>query len=164
VFVDKKKITRELVELFIRVVERYNALEKIPVTAGSRHKVYHSERHMIDRVGDQPGMNLTEFARSIGVTKGAVSQVVSKLETKGLVRRIRAEADAKTVYLELTPAGRDLYEKRKQVNEETLRPLYEELKNHPEEHVEFLVHMFRWFEGFLDQSLNAMKAHEGHSK
>ena len=38
-------------ELFIQAVHKYNALEKIPVKLGAKHDLYHSERHLIDRIG-----------------------------------------------------------------------------------------------------------------
>ena len=39
------------------------------------------------------------------------------------------------------------------------RRLYEELKKHPAEKVEFLLMMFKWFDEFLDMSSKKMKEH-----
>lgn len=49
-----------------------------------------------------PG-NLAEYLRT---TKGTVSQTLIALETKGLVERIRCDADRRKVRLALTAAGR----------------------------------------------------------
>jgi DNA-binding MarR family transcriptional regulator len=49
-----------------------------------------------------PG-NLAEY---LGTTKGTVSQTLIALETKGLVKRIRCEADRRKVRLGLTAEGR----------------------------------------------------------
>ena len=76
---NKKRASKDLFESLVRLVYKYNALGKHPMTFGTQHKFYHSERHMLDIVGDDPGLNLTEFAKAAGVTKGAISQVVSKL-------------------------------------------------------------------------------------
>ena len=79
---DKKRASENLLESFVRLVNKYNALGKHPMTYGTLHQFYHSERHMLDIVGNDPGLNITEFAKAAGVTKGAISQVVSKLEKK----------------------------------------------------------------------------------
>ncbi len=142
----------EIMELFIRAVRKYNNLEKVPVRVRSKHALYHSERHMLDKIGDYPGMNMTDFALELGVTKGAVSQVVKKLETKGVIRRYKGKDNGKEVFLELTEAGRTVYLAHKETNEETIKPLVTELSKYPDDKVRFLISMFRWIDGFLEQS------------
>jgi DNA-binding MarR family transcriptional regulator len=157
----RKKATGEIEDLFIKMVNKYNALEKIPVKFKNVHDLYHSERHMIDKIGENPDMNITEFAESLGVTKGAVSQVVSKLERKGVVKRQKKSGSEKEVILHLTREGKELYEMHKKVNEESLLPLYNKLSTHSDEEVDFLVDMFKWLNEFLDASKKRM---EGHHK
>ena len=53
-------------------------------------KLYHSEIHTIMAIGDHEGVYLSELARMTGVTRGAISQMISRLDEKGLVRK---EAD-----------------------------------------------------------------------
>jgi len=129
--------SKELIDLFLRLVHKVNAMEKEPVEHGKEFRLYHSERHMLDKVGDDPGMNVTEFARAVGVTKGAISQVIRKLETKGLVRRYKKSRNEKEVFIELTSLGRAFYEERKRINEETVREISEELKLHSDDKVAF---------------------------
>ena len=156
---DRKNSTKEIMELFIRVVNKYNSIEKIPIKYANISNLYHSERHMLDMIGDNPGMNITGLAKNVGVTKGAISQVVKKLENKGVVRRYKDIKNDKEVFIELTKQGRDIYQIHKEINEESIRPLHDELKKHPEDKIEFLVKMFRWIEGFLDESRKKMQAH-----
>ncbi len=161
---DRKNTCEEIVEVFIRLANKYRSLEKIPVDYGAGHSLYHSERHMIDQIGDNPRMNLTEFARSVGVTKGAISQVVKKLEGKGVIRRYKEIDNDKEVFIELTDLGRDIYEKHKKVNEESIVPLYEELRKYSDDKVYFLLEMFKWFDSFLDLAREQMLKHskDGH--
>lgn len=148
-------------ELFIKAVHKYNALEKHPSKAGKKHDLYHSERHFLDKIGDHPGMNMTEFAGATGITKGAVSQVVKKLENKGLVKRYKGSVNAKEVFIELTKDGRDIYIHHKKKNEETIKPLTEELKKYPDDKIDFLVAMFAWIGKYLDESnIKHMKEHK----
>ena len=152
--------TKEIEELFLRVVNKYNAFEKLPARHAEGHGLYHSERHMIDRIGDNPGMNITGLARASGVTKGAISQIVKKLEAKGIVERRKGAANDKEVFVLLTETGRELYKERRKINRKTIEPLIEELKRHSEDKVEFLAAMFRWLEGFIDKAIERMRSHQ----
>jgi DNA-binding MarR family transcriptional regulator len=156
---DREKASKDIEELFIRMVNAYNALEKIPARHGTRHNLYHSERHMLDKIGDNTGMNVTEFAAAAGVTKGAISQLVTKLERKGIVRRYKKSTNDKEVFLELTKTGKEVYRQHKEMSEKALIPLVEELSKHSDEKVEFLVQMFHWFNDYLDQSKKRMEEH-----
>ena len=49
-----------------------------------------------------------ELIQALGMTKGATSKVVTRLEEKSLARRERAEGSAREQVLRLTPQGRAL--------------------------------------------------------
>ncbi len=57
---------------------------------------------------DQAGTTHAALMASLGMTKGAVSKVVSRLQDKGLVTRAAHAADARAQVLALTRAGRAL--------------------------------------------------------
>ncbi len=156
---DRKKTSEEIIELFIRLANKYKALEKIPVDYGIGADLYHSERHLIDQIGDHPEMNITELARYLGVTKGAISQTVKKLEDKGVVTRYKGAENEKEVFLEFSDIGRKIYKKHKEVNKESIIPLYEELKKYSDDKVYFMVEMFKWMDTFLDDSKTKMQEH-----
>ena len=156
---DRKNTCEEIVELFIRLANKYKAMEKIPVDYGVGNDLYHSERHLIDQIGNYPDMNITELAKFIGVTKGAISQTVKKLEKKGVVLRYKGRENDKEVFLDLTTTGKEIYKKHKAVNQESIIPLYEELKKYSDDKVYFLVEMFRWMDRFLDESKVKMQEH-----
>ncbi len=149
----------EIMKLFLRIVNKYNSMEKVPVAHGGKSGLYHSERHMLDTIASNPDLNITEYATALGVTKGAISQIVNKLESKGFVRRYKKGSNDKAVYVELTKQGKDVTERRKQVNEQTLKPLTEELNKHTDKEVAFLVAMFRWMDDYFDESKKNMEAH-----
>jgi DNA-binding MarR family transcriptional regulator len=157
--VKRKDASKEIIELFIRMVNKYNSLEKIPARHGTRHNLYHSERHMLDKIGDSTGMNVTEFADAAGVTKGAISQLITKLERKGIVRRYKKSTNDKEVFLELTKTGQEVHRQHKEINEQSIIPLDEELSKHSDEKVEFLLAMFKWFDDYLDRSKKKMEEH-----
>jgi hypothetical protein len=51
---DRKASCREIMDLFVRAANKYKALEKIPVQYGTKQNLYHSERHVLDNIGDNP--------------------------------------------------------------------------------------------------------------
>ena len=57
------------------------------------------------------------LAKLLGITRSAVSQMVKKLESKGVVRRVPDSRDKKIAYIELTDKARSIYEEsRARVN------------------------------------------------
>ncbi len=95
----------------------------------------------------------------MGVTKGAISQVVKKLETKGIVRRYKKSSNDKEVFVELTKTGSDMYRKHQAINDETVKTLSKELGRYSDDKVDFLLNMFHWFNSFLNHSSEKMKTH-----
>jgi len=57
---------------------------------------------------DEPAATHAALMASLGMTKGAVSKMVSRLQDKGLVTRAAHAADARAQVLALTRAGRAL--------------------------------------------------------
>lgn len=51
----------------------------------------------------------TQLAQSLGVTRSAISQIVNRLETQGVVKRVADTVDRKIAYIELTDETLDLY-------------------------------------------------------
>ena len=58
-------------------------LEKTPKKFGTKEFLSHSEIHLIEIIGDNEGLSVTDIGNHIGITKGAVSQSLKRLETKG---------------------------------------------------------------------------------
>ena len=57
------------------------------------------------------------LAKLLGITRSAVSQMVKKLESKGVVRRVPDRRDKKIAYIELSEKARSIYEEsRARVN------------------------------------------------
>lgn len=63
------------------------------------------ERHILISINDNHGITNTELAATLGRTPGAITQIVVKLEQKGLVERVKHKRNAKVVHLYPTPLG-----------------------------------------------------------
>ena len=57
----------------------------------------------------------TQLAARLGVTRSAVSQMVNKLEARGIVRRVPDEVDRKIAYIELSDTALTYYNEEKGV-------------------------------------------------
>ena len=55
----------------------------------------------------------SDIARSLGITRSAVSQMVKKLEDEKIIVRVPAENDKKSSHVMLSPAARTAYERMK---------------------------------------------------
>src|ERR671924_373620 len=62
-----------------------------------------TDARCIDLIDQAGGMTAGELARAAGLTTGAVTAVIDRLERAGLARRVRDEGDRRRVRIEVTP-------------------------------------------------------------
>lgn len=98
------KMYKQIINKFIEAVNKYNEGGEYK-NYGTPWKFSKSEIHMIEVIGDNKGISITEAAKILGVTKGAVSQSVNKLIQRGMVKKERVSQQEKTVALFLTEDG-----------------------------------------------------------
>ncbi|UTH75159.1 MarR family winged helix-turn-helix transcriptional regulator [Chromobacterium sp. IIBBL 290-4] len=67
---------------------------------------------------DQSNTTHGSLTQTLGMTKGAISKIVSRLEDKQLIERSVDDGDARLVVLALTPAGRALVPRLAQIADE----------------------------------------------
>lgn len=68
-------------------------------------KLYPSEIHLILLAHQEQATNATIMAEKLGVTKGAVSQTLSRLEKKGILRKIKDPYNKNELTVEFTTLG-----------------------------------------------------------
>lgn len=110
-------------EKFIRLSAKINEGMKQPHYFGTKELLYASEIHIVDLVGRNPKINISEIAERLGVQKSAIPKVVRKLVEKGLVLRSVPEANRKMVQLDLTEMGWVAYRGHIQYHEVVNRDL-----------------------------------------
>lgn len=71
--------------LLAQIFDKYAKISKIPLDFGVGILIYPGEIHTVARLCEHGEMSVTDMAKASGVTKGAMSQLVSRLEKKGLV-------------------------------------------------------------------------------
>jgi DNA-binding MarR family transcriptional regulator len=95
----------EFMDTLTRLFNKAASIEREPVDTGDGTLLYTSEVHLIDTAGRFPTESMSRLAARLGITKGAISQTVKKLEGKGYVERVNTEGNNKTVYIRLTETG-----------------------------------------------------------
>jgi DNA-binding MarR family transcriptional regulator len=84
-------------------------LEQMPKQFGTGRDLSHTEIHLIEIIGDNRDLGVTDIARLIGVTKGAVSQTLKRLEKKGLTRKQEDPDNRSKLLVSLTALGNMAY-------------------------------------------------------
>ena len=97
----------EAVDILHQVASIYIST-KTPQDYGTGEFHTSTEVHMIKHIADNPGITVTELARDYGRTKGAISQILKKVEGKGLVCRKADPGNDNRAFLYLTLAGETL--------------------------------------------------------
>jgi len=54
-------------------------------------------------------MRMSELADSVLLSRSGLTRLVDRLERQGLLRRERCESDARGLFAEITPEGRELF-------------------------------------------------------
>ena len=87
-----------------------------------------TEVHMVTRIEENPGITASKIAEDTLRTKSAVSQMIAKLEAKGLVYREKDPNNGKQHFLYVTEKGNRLSQCHK-IYDEKSSPI-EDLVNH----------------------------------
>ena len=88
------------------VLAKYALVDRKPMDFGVGVLLYPSEIHMVSRVDALDGVGVTELADAMGITKGAVSQLITRLEKKGLVAKETDPEHRARVLIRTTGLGR----------------------------------------------------------
>ena len=118
--------------------------------------LYASEMTAIETLGYQPGSNVTEFAQKHSITKGAVSQLVKKLEKKGLVERYKGSSNRKEVLLKLTTKGEIAFHQHSLFHLQMAKEFFEKFEDMSPEKITTIVEFLEQFESLFDRALAMM--------
>jgi DNA-binding MarR family transcriptional regulator len=84
-------------------------LDRSPKQFGTDELLSHSEIHLIEIIGDHEGLSVTDIGNCLGITKGAVSQSLKKLEHKGYSAKKTDPDNLSRSIVSLTAKGQTAY-------------------------------------------------------
>jgi DNA-binding MarR family transcriptional regulator len=94
-----------ITERVFRLVNIANASEKKPRDFGIGHVLFRAEIHTIEAIVNHPDCNASDLALRLGITNGALTQIIAKLRDKGLVDQYNFPDNRKEIYFRLTGEG-----------------------------------------------------------
>lgn len=138
---------------FNRLIIKWNQLEKRPRDYGTGDDLYPSEIHTLVAIGENPETHMAQLAKIVGVTRGAIMQLVKKLEKRGLLQRFMKNHDKKKVFLRLTDKGDTAFAGHKFYHQEMYTDLFSLIKKFNMKELELLEDMFNKVEFHVDHYL-----------
>lgn len=93
------------------LVSAYQAFERYSAPDVKAMGLTTTQFDVIATLGNQPPMTCKELGEKTLVTKGTLTGVLERLESKGIVERKLNPGDARSQMIGLTAAGQSLFEK-----------------------------------------------------
>jgi len=150
----KNKVFINFAETFNRIINKFASIEKKPRDFGTGDLLYPSEIHNIEIIGRNPGINVTNLAKKLGVTKGAVSQIVNKLERKNLVGKSRDSNNEKEVILKLQKKGEIAFKGHESFHAKFYSEIMNEVDDMTPEQVVFFQNILVKIDKYLSTYMN----------
>lgn len=146
---------------FLSMIDQVEQIRRWSSVKSGDIRVMNSEMQLIRTVGHHDGINVGGAARELGITKGAVSQTLGRLEKKGLVCKEQDPDNASRLRLHLTDRGQQIHEAHERYHEE-LKSLEEELLSRAdEESLAFLKRYLNVICGKLNQEYEILGKYLG---
>ncbi|MCG6908873.1 MAG: MarR family winged helix-turn-helix transcriptional regulator [Deltaproteobacteria bacterium] len=97
-------------ERFMRIVDLAGKLEKMPRRFGTGEALKSREIHLIEIIGDHnEALSVTDLSGLLGITKGAVSQNLKRMEKKGFTLKNSDPQNSSRSIVRLTSKGKTAY-------------------------------------------------------
>ncbi|MBD1373202.1 MarR family transcriptional regulator [Hazenella sp. IB182357] len=110
-----------------KLIFQLQRLERNPRAFGEAGTLTPSEIHAVDAIGEDGNILMSQLAERLGVTKGAITQVISKLEKKGITFRATHPEDSRAVLISLTEKGEIAFRAHMELHAQFNQKLREEL-------------------------------------
>ncbi len=97
---------------FFQVAKGIESVQLFPQTAELSSTEFRMLREICLEAEKGKNIISSELARRLGVTRSAVSQIVTKLERQKIVRRTASDTDRKIAYVQLSDEARAIFEEQ----------------------------------------------------
>jgi len=138
-----------LVAKFSRVSKLWQKVDSQPRNLGTDTKFTRPEIHVIELVGQNEGLSVTDLAKHLGITKGAGSQTLKRLEAKEVVVKKVDPANTSRITVSLSTKGKVAYYSHLQWHEAVDGGFRDYFVNLPEEKIRFMDEFLSLLEQFL---------------
>ncbi|WP_310602058.1 MarR family transcriptional regulator [Anaerosporobacter sp.] len=98
----------QLLMQFAEFLEKQDLLSKL-TEHEKLHEYGYSDIHTIAAIGDLEEPNVTEIAKSLNMTRGAVSKITKRLLSVGVIESYMLPDNKQKIFFRLTKSGEVLY-------------------------------------------------------
>jgi len=141
----------QLINTLSSINEKYNQIEKTPRLFGTGGiKVYPSQIRTIVMIGRHPGINITELAQRLEITKASASELITRLVESGLIRKTREAGNNKEVILQITGQCQEILDYVDCRHEQMFQDFKTILGEIPEANYEIVIRVLKKIEFYLD--------------
>lgn len=135
------------------VLKLAGQLEKKPRKFGTDDLLSSSEIHLIEIVGSIEGLSVTDIGKKLGVTKGAISQLLKKLEVRGYsIKTVDPENQSRSI-VHLTDKGRKAFLAHKKWHEEMDGGFEQYISELKDNELEVIINFMENVESFFEKRL-----------
>ncbi|WP_252187456.1 MarR family winged helix-turn-helix transcriptional regulator [Anaeromonas gelatinilytica] len=138
----------------LRVVWKLFEVDRKTRCYGTDEQLFEAEIHMIKSIKENEGIHVTGLAELLGVTKGAVSQIIMKLQKKDMIVKDTDPRNLSRLILRLTPKGETAYINHEKLHQEFDNLVNEALEGASMENVAFLKEFLNSLERRMDNFEN----------
>ncbi len=96
---------QEIIQLYMKSVDLMREIESKPRDFGTGDLLYSSTIHTLVQIGKNPGINLTNLAERLVISKSAVSKFIRQLLELGLITKSKDISNRKEVIFYLSEKG-----------------------------------------------------------
>ncbi len=123
----------DIIYVLIQLVDKVMNVDKVSMNYGLNVPLHNAEIHMIVAIKENEGCHISGLAKQLCITKGAVSQIVSRLCKKGTVTKEQDPLNKSRLILGLTEDGERAYQYHEKYHALYLDPLIELLSTMDEQ-------------------------------
>lgn len=145
-FDNKLKISYTL----LRLVTKLSEIDKQTSYYGTDKQLFYAEIHIIKTIKENEGIHVTGIAKKLGVTKGAVSQIIMKLQKKDMIIKEIDPNNLSKLVLRLTTKGETAYVHHEKIHQEFDNIVNKVLKDSSEEQKIFLKNFLNTLDKKID--------------
>lgn len=120
------------VEEISMIMREYDARQHIY----AKNKLYQAEAHMLEQIGNCPGINASQLAVIFSKSVSACSQIIKKLLQKGFIVQNHMQGNARVHKLYLTETGKKIYNDHRRLEDRCFRRDIKELEDIPVQEIE----------------------------
>ncbi|MGG3641170.1 MarR family transcriptional regulator [Bacillus gobiensis] len=131
-------LQEKISNVLLDVINTFSKVNRKKRDYGIGEPLFHSEIYTLNEIKEHEGIHITALAEQCGVTKGAVSQVLKKLEQKELITKEKDIRNQSRLILKLTATGEIAYAHHLEHQKEFKKMVVGILQDGNDENIDFV--------------------------